>query len=159
MHEPDYSDYTLNQLHDCLNHINRSRYPERYRRLTAEIELRLSAGEGSVEPLIDQLFPLHIPFTLGLRVLWCFCSRFAVLMAGVHLLWAGAGKINEILHLLGPSQFTAARYLSYIFCGLLGGTFVMMQALAKHYHGYRIRVIKHRSPDQETARTTTETTD
>ena len=42
MTEPDYANYTIDQLRDALAHINKSAYADRYKRLRDELDLRLA---------------------------------------------------------------------------------------------------------------------
>lgn len=142
MHEPNYEDYSLEQLHDCLNHINRDKYPDRFLVLKKEITLRTHKGESFSDPTLDELIPASIPYSLGLRAWWSFTWRI-VLFGGMFffllnmLVWA-----NVIYNLVPPETVMVLQIIAIGFFLLLCGPLIMMQVLAKRYPGYRIRIVK-----------------
>lgn len=142
MFEPDYTDYSLDQLHDCLAHINQENYPERYQRIQQEIALRQAAGEVLSDPSLNELIAVDVPLSLGIRAWWCFTWRVTLASLAATLLFLGFAKINALLRLFSPATMEIM-YLMYngiVF--ILAGTLIMMQVLAKRYQGYRLRIIK-----------------
>ncbi|MDR8525584.1 hypothetical protein [Shewanella fidelis] len=47
--KPDYKQYSLSELHDVKEHIDKEAYPDRYRLLIEEIELRKQLPEPKAE--------------------------------------------------------------------------------------------------------------
>jgi hypothetical protein len=68
--EPNYPGYTLDELYDARDHVDRGSYPGRYRQILEEIERRGSgAGESAnAKATARPVFPLA-RVTLGLLVL------------------------------------------------------------------------------------------
>lgn len=142
MHEPNYVDYSLAQLHDCLNHVNREKYPDRLALLEKEIALRTHRGETFSDPILDELIPVTIPFGLGFRAWWSFTWRIvlsgALLFFFLNILaWA-----NVIFNLVPATAVFVIQAAIMILFILICGPLIMMQVLAKRYRGYRIRIVR-----------------
>ncbi len=142
MHEPDYTDYSLNQLHDCLEHINPDKYPLRFAQLQQEMELRSESGESRNDPVFNELAAVDVPIPLGFWALYAFSWRFAV-AAGIYaLLIFGVTLLNDVLHLFSPAVLLALEIFSAVLFFSISGTIIMMQVLSKRYRDYRIRIIR-----------------
>lgn len=143
MHEPDYTDYSLNQLHECYRTINRAKYPNRFNRLQKEIDLRTEAGEVESDPIVNTLAAVDVPISLALRAAWCFSWRLTV---AVGLYYFLVIKIVVGVWLMiwpNSTQLLSAVLVILTLCySLIVATLFMMQALAKRYQGYRIRVVR-----------------
>ncbi len=142
MHEPQYTDYSLAQLHDCLHHINREKYPDRFLLLQNEIALRTHKGETFSDPLLDELIPTEIPYYLGFMTWWAFTWRIVLygtlIFFGLNMLsWA-----NVILNFVSTSVAFTIQIVAMIFFLFIGGPLIMIQVLAKRYPGYRIRIVR-----------------
>lgn len=141
MYEPNYTDYSLNQLNDCLHHINPNQYPERLERLQREIALRIEAGEVLTDPVFNEIAAIDIPLSIGFRAWWCFGWRFTLIGLLFWLLLQGFLKINTILQIFTPQSLIIIQAFYTAGAIVTAGTLVMMQVLAKRYQGYRIRVV------------------
>jgi hypothetical protein len=142
MHEPDYTDYSLDQLHDCREHINPEKYPLRFEQLQQEIELRSAGGEIRNDPVFNELAAVDVPATLGLRALFCFSWRFAVASGLYALMIFGVMRLNNFLHLFSPAALLASEIIFAALFFSISGTIIMMQVLSKRYRGYRIRIVR-----------------
>ena len=142
MYEPDYTEYSLNQLYDCLHHINATKYPRRFEKLQQEIELRTEKGETLSDGSLEQFLAADIPLSLGFRAWWCFTWRSCAAAAPLAALFACLLKINSVLDLLPPVVMTTFQAAYCLLALTAAGTIVMMQVLAKGYNGYRIRIVK-----------------
>ena len=141
MHEPDYADYSINELQDCLTHINQEKYPDRYRALELELRLRLEAGEAPTDPLINELTARDVPPGLALSCFLCFFWRFGLAIALSQLLVLALERINTLLNLLEPVAATPIFWVVRTTFLLAAGVLIMGQVLAKRYSGYRIRIV------------------
>lgn len=148
MHEPNYEDYSLSQLYECLAQINRKKYPERLQLLETEIELRTEMGEAAVDPLINQLTAPDVPFSVGFRALLCFSWRAFLMGIFIALVTTGIDKINALLHLLPPIPLIIIKCIVALGLTALLGSLIMMQVFSIHYPGYRIRVINITDSDR-----------
>jgi hypothetical protein len=52
MHEPNYAKYSLDDLRDALNHIDKERFPERVKVIEAEISKRASSREDLIPKIV-----------------------------------------------------------------------------------------------------------
>lgn len=142
MYEPDYADYSLAQLHDCLDHIDRDNYPERYKELQKEIDLRYEQGETLVDPEVNELLAVDIPVSLGLLAWWFFLWRMTI-AAGICILFVyGLAKVNGILQIFSSNMMSGIDIVVTILFITIAGIVIMMQVFAKRYPGYRIRIVK-----------------
>lgn len=141
MHEPEYANYSINELRDCLAHINQEKYPDRYRALEMELRLRLEAGETPTDPLINELTARDVPPGLALRCFWCFLWRFGLAVALSQILALSLDRVNSLLNLLKPAVATPIFGVLQTIFLLAAGGFIMGQVLAKRYSGYRIRIV------------------
>jgi hypothetical protein len=66
--EPDFTSYTLRQLHDVEQHIDRAAYPDRYARLCDEINRRPSIEVRKPEELENVREPMSATLYQHLRV-------------------------------------------------------------------------------------------
>ncbi|WP_419174663.1 hypothetical protein [Desulfosediminicola sp.] len=139
MHNPNYAEYSLAQLGDCLNHINRDKYPDRYQLLLHEISLRTERGEAVCDPLINELTGADIPFSLALRLWLCFCWRYTICSAGVAALFMASYTAMNRLYILSP-LIVGLMVAATIALLILSGAVIMKQALARPYRPFRIRV-------------------
>lgn len=146
MYEPDYTEYSLNQLYDCKKHINSRKYPQRFSRLQKEIALRTERGEALTDRTINELFAVDVPLTLGFRSWWCFTWRSAAAGILLFALLTGLLKINAVFHLLPHFALPAMQFIYWIVVIPIAGTCIMMQVLAKRYSGYCVRIV--RTPDK-----------
>lgn len=151
MHEPEYADYSINELRDCLAHINQEKYPERYRMLEMELRLRLEAGETPTDPLINELTARDVPPGLAVRCFWCFFWRFGLAVALSQLLVLSLSWVTSLLGLLGPAVTTLLFGVLQTIFVLAAGVIIMGQVLAKRYSGYRIRIVPTRAEKQESS--------
>ena len=142
MHEPDYTEYSLNQLHDCLHHINAEKYPRRFEQLQQEIELRTEKGETLSDNGLEQFLATDVPPSLGFRAWWCFTWRSCAAAVPLGALSAGLLKINAVLDLLPSAVMTTLQAVYWLLAIIAAGTFIMMQVLVKGYSGYRIRIVR-----------------
>lgn len=142
MYEPDYTEYSLNQLYDCLQHINSEKYPRRFEKLQKEIELRTEMGETFSDKSVEQFLAADVPFSLGLRAWWCFIWRSGIAAMPLVALYTGLVKINTVFQLLPPLAMTIFQATYWILGTAAAGTCIMMQVLAKEYSGYRIRIVR-----------------
>jgi hypothetical protein len=142
MHEPDYTDYSLDQLYDCLDHINSEKYPLRFEQLQQEIALRSEAGEICSDPVLNELTAIDVPVTLGFRALYCFSWRFSIAAGLFVIVIFGASRLNDFLHLLPPSMLLTCEIIFAVVFFSIAGTIIMMQVLSKRYPGYRIRIVR-----------------
>jgi hypothetical protein len=141
MYRPNYSDYSLAELHDCLAHLDGQKYPERLQLLQDEMELRRAQGETLSDPMLNELLAEDVPASLGIRALWCFVWRMAAATFCCALLLKGCLWINTILHLLSTAALTLTLTILGTLFMTIAGTVIMSQVLAKRYHGYRIRIV------------------
>jgi len=68
----DYNKYTLLELYDVRENINKDLYPERYKRLIDEIEVR----EQNPEQVIESAKPNKEGMTLIVKVIMVLCVVF-----------------------------------------------------------------------------------
>lgn len=146
MHTPDYQDYSLAQLEDCLQHINRQKYPERFRLITDEIALRRELGENAVDPAVNELTGADIPFRVALQLWLCYTWRLGLGCLGVILLLALMRQINTMTGLLPAGHFFLIQLLAGLLIFLIAGPLIMMQVLARPFSGFRIRIITRSAP-------------
>lgn len=142
MHEPDYTDYSLTELQDCLNHVNRDKFPERYRQLQQEVSLRREQGETVTDPVLNELLAEDVPATLALQALWYFLLRFAAAALVCGLLLQGLIRINSLLDIFPPVLLNGVLLVAGIIFMTIAGTIIMSQVLAKRYRSYRIRIVR-----------------
>jgi len=83
MSEPNYPGYTLDELYDARDHIDRGSYPGRYRLILEEIERRdAGADEAATETAAPRpVFPLA-RVTLGILVLAIVGAAVAFVVLG-----------------------------------------------------------------------------
>lgn len=143
MHEPDYTEYSLAELQDCLDHLNSERYPERLRQLQLEIALRQEQGESLSEPLLNELLAEEIPLDLGIRAFCCFFWRIVTAGIVCALLLKGIVIANSLLAFFSPLLLQVVLLVVAACFMTTAGTVIMMQVLAKRYQGYRLRIVKH----------------
>lgn len=149
MYEPNYADYSLDQLQDCLVHIHKDKYPERYRRLQQEIALRSERGESLADPGINELTAVDVPLIVGVLALWGFLWRMAIAIVFCMLATYGMIWINAILRIFSPTMLLIVETLVVVPFMTAAAIVTMMQMLARPYPGYRIRIVRlHGSPEQ-----------
>jgi len=153
MHEPNFSDYSLAELHDCLAHLDTQKYPERLQQLQNEINLRREQGEALSDPILNELFAEDVPASIGIRALWCFIWRMVVATIFCSLLIKGCVWANSILHLLSPVALNTTLFILGTLFMTIVGTVIMSQVLAKRYRGYRIRIVRIPNNPPSTERT------
>jgi len=153
MHEPNFSDYSLAELHDCLAHLDTQKYPERLQQLQNEMNLRREQGEALSDPILNELLAEDVPASLGIRALWCFIWRMVVAAIFCSLLIKGCVWANSILHLLSPAALNTTLFILGTLGMTIAGTVIMSQVLAKRYRGYRIRIVRTPNNPPSTERT------
>lgn len=55
--EPNYSKYTITELHESLRSIDRVRFPERLKQINDELEFRANENEQDKENHISEMSP------------------------------------------------------------------------------------------------------
>lgn len=138
MYTPNYADYTLEQLLECQQRVDGSKYPERKASIDREIVLRRDAGELDLNPAFEEFVASGVPLPVAAAVWWCFFWRFVVALALCVVLFTIV--IWGFTVVLSPSSTTLTLCgLVYYGCSVPAlGVFVMRQALAKKYQGYKI---------------------
>jgi len=142
MHIPRYQEYSLAQLEDCLEHINREKYPERFIMLSREIELRKERGECAVDPTVNVLTGADAPFFLALQLWWCCTWRLLLGAAAISLPLLLLARLNATLSLLSAEMLVLILVVTGLLFFLFAGPIVTMQALARPYGNYQIRIIR-----------------
>ena len=142
MHEPNYTDYSLAELQDCLDHLNSEKYPERFRQLQREMALRREQGEAVSNPVLNELLAEDVPAGLALRALWCFLWRTGAAGLLCYALLQAMIRVNAILDILSPLAEGLLLTIFGVIFMTAAGVIVMSQVLAKRYQGYRIGLIR-----------------
>lgn len=140
MNLPNYTDYTLNQLHDCEKNIDRIRFSHRYEMITREIALRKVAGEIENDPSFEEFFATGVPMWVGIGAWWHFFWR-ATIATGILIVLFSA--VADYLLISASISFwvlpVVKTAITVVVIPTVGIT-AMMQTLAKRYYGYRIYI-------------------
>ena len=112
--EPNYESYSLRQLQDVEQNIDRTAYPERYEKLQNEISRRIAEGEPAVHPDPPKLIP---------AVPQSHVRTAAFLNGGLSLLvlmGTGFSFLSNGLEGVLDSSGLSARMLSFVVTTYLG---------------------------------------
>lgn len=145
MYMPEYKEYSLWELHEALDSLNKEKYPERREIIEKELERRKSAGEVLSFYTRHVFWPHEIPINLGFRLWWGFTWRTTVALIAIsYLSWLVGTNFGLQTGFLIQTEFLIIRtsLISIISIPIIG-TFFIVKALAKKYSNFRIYVEKN----------------
>lgn len=138
MNQPNYLDYTINELYDCERNINQEKFPDRYQIIKEEIKLRTERGELPSDKVINGIFSEDVPKLLSLKIWWSFLWRSTLISLILSLiLWGITFLINKIVGYSFPILPIIVSIFN-ILCFPLIGVWAMSQALGKRYENMKI---------------------